>query len=71
MRLADHAMLFAFSPESIKATPPQRLGDDMEVPFICVLPWSSQFGTGASAPPGALKSTPRAPSVVGPREDHV
>ena len=38
---------------------------------MCMVPCSTQFGTGAMAPPGALKSTPRSPSRVGPREDHV
>ena len=51
--------------------PPHALGDDMEVPFICILPCSVQFETGAIAPPGALKSTPRFPSSVGPRDDQV
>ena len=47
---------------------PQALGEDMEVPFICVVRRSCQLGTGAIAPPGAVRSTPRSPSSVGPRE---
>ena len=51
--------------------PPQALGEDIEVPFIIMLPCSVQLDTGAIAPPGALKSTPRLPSNVGPRDDQV
>ena len=41
------------------------------MPFIIILPCSVQLETGAMAPPGAVKSTPRLPSKVGPRDDHV
>ncbi len=58
-------------PESTRAIPPQALGEDMEVPFISCVPRSVQLGTEAMAPPGALMLTPRAPSVLGPRDDHV
>lgn len=51
--------------------PPQALGEDMEVPFISCVPRNVQLGTEAMAPPGALMLTPRAPSVLGPLEDHV
>lgn len=59
------------APESTRAIPPQALGEDMEVPFISCVPRSVQLGTEAMAPPGALILTPRAPSVLGPRDDHV
>lgn len=51
--------------------PPHALGDDMDVPFMSWVPRRVQFGTDAMAPPGALMLTPRAPSVVGPLDDHV
>lgn len=60
-----------FLPESMRAMPPQALGDDIEVPFINCVPRSVQLGTDAMAPPGALMLTPRAPSVLGPLEDQV
>lgn len=51
-------------PESIKAMPPQALGEDMEVPFMSCVPRNVQLGTEAIAPPGALILTPSAPSVL-------
>lgn len=58
-------------PERTKAMPPQAFGDDMDVPFISWVPRRVQLGTEAMAPPGALILTPRAPSVLGPRDDQV
>ena len=58
-------------PERTSAMPPQALGEDMEVPFISWVPRSVQLGTEAMAPPGALMLTPRAPSMLGPRDDQV
>lgn len=60
-----------FVPESMSAMPPHALGEDMDVPFINCVPRNVQLGTEAMAPPGALILTPRAPSVLGPLEDHV
>lgn len=51
--------------------PPQAFGEDIDVPFISWVPRSVQLGTDAMAPPGALMLTPRAPSVLGPLDDHV
>ena len=48
--------------------PPQALGELMLVPFINCFALRVHSGTGAIAPPGALMSTPRSPSKVGPRE---
>lgn len=59
------------TPDSTSAMPPQALGEDMDVPFISWVPRRVQLGTDAMAPPGALMLTPRAPSVLGPRDDHV
>lgn len=41
----------------------------MEVPFISMRRCKVHVGTGATAPPGALRQTPRSPSAVGPRLD--
>ena len=51
------------SPEISRARLPQALGEDIDVPFIRMLPWSVQPGTGATAPPGARMSPPASPSV--------
>mmetsp|Transcript_12972 Transcript_12972/g.36483 ORF Transcript_12972/g.36483 Transcript_12972/m.36483 type:complete len:273 (-) Transcript_12972:619-1437(-) len=61
----------ALRPLSSKAMQPQALGEAMLVPFISCRRCSVQLGTGATAPPGALSTTPRSPSRVGPREDQV
>ena len=45
-------------------TPPQALGEDIDVPFISCVPLSVQLGTAAIAPPGALIFTPNEPSVL-------
>lgn len=52
-----------------KATPPQADGDAIDVPFISMRLCRVHWGTGATAPPGALIETPRSPSAVGPRLD--
>lgn len=51
------------------AIPPQADGDDIDVPFMSIRRWRVHVGTGATAPPGALKETPMCPSEVGPRLD--
>lgn len=51
--------------------PPQAQGEDMEVPFISCRFCCVHVGTGAMAPPGAEKVTPKSPSAVGPREDQL
>eukprot|EP00966_Prymnesium_polylepis_P012459 286397-Prymnesium_polylepis.1 len=56
------------SAESTHAATPQALGELMDVPWYCALPWSVWRGTGAMAPPGAQRLG-RRPSGVGPREE--
>lgn len=41
------------------------------VPFMSWLLLRVKVGTEVMAPPGAQTVTPRAPSPVGPRDDHV
>lgn len=69
--LGEMAMLLCFMADSSRAMPPQALGEDMEVPFISCRTCSVHWGTGAMAPPGADRTTPVAPSGVGPLLDHV
>ena len=57
--------------DKIVAAHPAKLGAAMDVPFISPFLLSVAFGTVVIATPGAQMSTPRAPSNVGPREDHV
>ena len=61
----------ALAADNTKATPPQALGEAMEVPFMSCRLCCDHCGTGATAPPGALRVTPSCPSGVGPREDQV
>lgn len=51
-------------PEMSRAMPPQAFGEDIEVPFISSMPRRVQLGTDATAPPGAVMHTPRAPSTL-------
>lgn len=60
---------FTFMELNTKATLPQAQGDAMDVPFINMRFWRVHLGTGATAPPGALKQTPKSPSGVGPLLD--
>ena len=69
--LGEMGILFAFIADRRRAMPPQAFGDDMEVPFMSWRTCSVHWGTGAIAPPGADRTTPVAPSAVGPRLDQV
>ena len=44
--------------ERMSAMPPQALGLDIDVPFICCCFCSDHVGTGATAAPGAQMLTP-------------
>ena len=57
--------------ERTRATPPQALGEAMEVPFMNCRLACVHWGTGAMAPPGALRVTPASPSGVGPLDDQL
>lgn len=61
----------ALAAERTRATPPQALGEAMEVPFMSWRPCCVHCGTGAMAPPGADSVTPTCPSGAGPLLDHV
>ncbi len=64
-------MPFAFIAEINSASPPQAFGELILVPFISCFNCVLDCGTEVTAPPGALMQTPRSPSAVGPRDDHV
>lgn len=49
--------------------PPQAQGEDIDVPFINMRGCRVHLGTGATAPPSALRVTPISPSAVGPLLD--
>ena len=55
----------------IVAAQPVAFGAAIEVPFMSPFLFSVAVGTAVMATPGAQMSTPRAPSRVGPLEDHV
>ena len=71
MRRGDHVSPRPTKLDSSNVRPPHALGAAIEVPFINWRLLSVQVGTGATAPPGAETLTNSAPSVVGPRDDHV
>lgn len=61
----------ALAADRTRATPPHALGEAMEVPFMNCRLSCVHCGTGAIAPPGALRVTPTSPSGVGPLEDQL